>query len=82
MLNALVMMHYNLLLLIKIETGAEDDEMDDSDSLSNEILDLSKITEMRLVPSDPNQGMFCRSFFFEGQVCNPSICAYIFLSCG
>ncbi|KAL3837910.1 hypothetical protein ACJIZ3_022501 [Penstemon smallii] len=39
----------------QIETGADDDEMEDSDSESNEILNLSKINEMRLVPSDPNQ---------------------------
>ncbi|XP_073125653.1 chloride conductance regulatory protein ICln isoform X2 [Henckelia pumila] len=47
----------------QIETGAEDDEMDNSDSESNDDLDLSKITEMRLVPSDPNQdtlfAIFC-----------------------
>ncbi|XP_073293003.1 chloride conductance regulatory protein ICln-like isoform X3 [Primulina huaijiensis] len=39
----------------QIENGVEDDEMDDSDSDSNDNLDLSKIAEMRLVPSDPNQ---------------------------
>ncbi|KAL3837909.1 hypothetical protein ACJIZ3_022500 [Penstemon smallii] len=41
----------------QIETGTDDDddESEDSDSESNEILNLSKITEMRLVPSDPNQ---------------------------
>lgn len=50
----------------QIDTGA-DDKSEDSDSESNEIeaLDLSKITEMRLVPSDPNQvdtlfEIFCR----------------------
>ncbi|XP_052185701.1 chloride conductance regulatory protein ICln isoform X1 [Diospyros lotus] len=40
----------------QIETGAEDeDESGGSDSEMNETLDLSKIREMRLVPSDPNQ---------------------------
>lgn len=38
----------------QIDTGAED-ESEGLDSESNEALDLSKITEMRLVPSDPNQ---------------------------
>lgn len=41
--------------LFKIETGAEEDESDDSGSESDDTLNLSKITEMRLVPSDPNQ---------------------------
>ncbi|CAI9100769.1 OLC1v1037936C1 [Oldenlandia corymbosa var. corymbosa] len=39
----------------KIETGVEDDESESSDSENNETLDLSKITEMRLVPADPDQ---------------------------
>ncbi|CAI9108453.1 OLC1v1008043C1 [Oldenlandia corymbosa var. corymbosa] len=39
----------------QIETGVEDDESESSDSENNETLDLSKITEMRLVPSDPDQ---------------------------
>ncbi|XP_050220967.1 chloride conductance regulatory protein ICln isoform X2 [Mercurialis annua] len=40
----------------QIETEeADEDESDDSESESNEILDLSKVTEMRLVPSDPSQ---------------------------
>ncbi|KAL7001651.1 hypothetical protein U1Q18_002803 [Sarracenia purpurea var. burkii] len=36
----------------EVENG---DESESSDSEYNETLDLSKITEMRLVPSDPNQ---------------------------
>ncbi|PSS33162.1 Chloride conductance regulatory protein [Actinidia chinensis var. chinensis] len=40
----------------QIDTDTEDgDESESSDSESNETLNLSKITEMRLVPSDPNQ---------------------------
>ncbi|XAR71799.1 hypothetical protein NMG60_11018218 [Bertholletia excelsa] len=40
----------------QIDTGTEDEEESEgSDSESNETLELSKITEMRLVPSDPNQ---------------------------
>ncbi|GFZ15224.1 nucleotide-sensitive chloride conductance regulator (ICln) family protein [Actinidia rufa] len=40
----------------QIDTDTEDgDESESSDSENNETLDLSKITEMRLVPSDPNQ---------------------------
>ncbi|KAM7491728.1 hypothetical protein LguiA_034649 [Lonicera macranthoides] len=42
-------------LYTQIETGAEDDGSDSSDSESNETLDLSRITEMRLVLSDPSQ---------------------------
>ncbi|KAK4480595.1 hypothetical protein RD792_013673 [Penstemon davidsonii] len=45
----------HMILYFFIETGADDDESENSDSESNEILNLSKITEMRLVPSDPNQ---------------------------
>ncbi|XP_073310775.1 chloride conductance regulatory protein ICln-like [Primulina huaijiensis] len=55
----------------QIETGAEDDEMDDSDSETNEILDLSKITEMRLVPSDPNQVDTLFAVFCECAELNP-----------
>lgn len=40
---------------LKIDTGAEDEESEGSDSECNDTLDLSKINEMRLVPSDPNQ---------------------------
>lgn len=39
---------------LKIDVG-EDEESEGSDSECNENLELSKITEMRLVPSDPNQ---------------------------
>lgn len=38
----------------QIETEADEDESEDSDSESHETQDLSRITEMRLVPSDPN----------------------------
>ncbi|XP_042503793.1 chloride conductance regulatory protein ICln [Macadamia integrifolia] len=40
----------------QIETEAgEDEESEDSDSECDQTRDVSKITEMRLVPSDPNQ---------------------------
>lgn len=41
----------------QIETGDDEnvDESEDSDSECNGTLDLSKIKEMRLVPSDPSQ---------------------------
>ncbi|OAY48166.1 chloride conductance regulatory protein ICln [Manihot esculenta] len=39
----------------QIEIEDDGDESDGSDSESNEVLDLSKVTEMRLVPSDPSQ---------------------------
>lgn len=45
------------MLWVQIDTGDEDDESESSDSESDETLDLSKIDEMRLVPSDPNQCM-------------------------
>ncbi|XVE58691.1 hypothetical protein DITRI_Ditri04bG0189300 [Diplodiscus trichospermus] len=36
----------------QIETEADEDESEDLDSENNEALDLSKVTEMRLIPSD------------------------------
>jgi nucleotide-sensitive chloride channel 1A len=43
-------------LYTQIEIGSEEEDgSDDSGSESNETLDLSKITEMRLVVSDPSQ---------------------------
>ncbi|XP_017972594.1 PREDICTED: chloride conductance regulatory protein ICln [Theobroma cacao] len=36
----------------QIETEADEDESGDSDSEFNEVLGLSKFTEMRLIPSD------------------------------
>lgn len=46
-------MHF--FLIFKIENGAEEDESEDSESETDDTLNLSKITEMRFVPSDPNQ---------------------------
>lgn len=43
---------------MKIETEEDDDESDDSDSECNDTLDLSKIREMRLIPSDPSLCIF------------------------
>lgn len=40
---------------MKIDNGDEGDDTESCDSESSETLDLSKITEMRLVPSDPAQ---------------------------
>ncbi|KAJ0538753.1 putative PH-like domain superfamily protein [Helianthus annuus] len=55
-----------------IDTGDEDaDESESSDSESNETLDLSKITEMRLVPSDPNQLDALFEVFSECAELNP-----------
>ncbi|KAE8022421.1 hypothetical protein FH972_008223 [Carpinus fangiana] len=39
----------------QIEMEADEDESEGSDSESSDALDLSKITEMRLVPSNPSQ---------------------------
>ncbi|KAL6007951.1 hypothetical protein ACLOJK_033456 [Asimina triloba] len=40
---------------ITIETESTEEESEGSDSESNEHLELSKVTEMRLVPADPSQ---------------------------
>lgn len=50
----------------QIETEPEEDDSDGSDSECGETIDLSKITEMRLVPSDPSHldtlfEIFCTS---------------------
>lgn len=42
----------------KIETGDDEDESDDSDVECDETFDISKVKEMRLVPSDPSQCMY------------------------
>ncbi|KAI3817920.1 hypothetical protein L1987_11720 [Smallanthus sonchifolius] len=56
----------------QINTGDEDDdESESSDSESNEALDLSKITEMRLMPSDPNQLDALFEVFSECAELNP-----------
>ncbi|KAL3645229.1 hypothetical protein CASFOL_010409 [Castilleja foliolosa] len=55
----------------QIETGAEEDEMEDSDSETDNTLYLSKITEMRLLPSDPNQLDMLFSIFCECAEMNP-----------
>lgn len=39
----------------QIDNGTEDAEMEDSDEDGDGTLNLSSITEMRLIPSDPNQ---------------------------
>ncbi|KAI7751579.1 hypothetical protein M8C21_004145 [Ambrosia artemisiifolia] len=56
-----------------IDTGdeEEDDESESSDSESDETLDISKITEMRLVPSDPNQLDALFEVFSECAELNP-----------
>ena len=46
----------------KIETGADEDESEDSDSECNEVLDLSKVTEMRLIPSDASHCAYILAF--------------------
>ncbi|KAI7751577.1 hypothetical protein M8C21_004143 [Ambrosia artemisiifolia] len=57
----------------QIDTGdeEEDDESESSDSESDETLDISKITEMRLVPSDPNQLDALFEVFSECAELNP-----------
>ncbi|KAG9445426.1 hypothetical protein H6P81_016766 [Aristolochia fimbriata] len=56
----------------QIETqGGEDEELEDSDSEASEHFDLSKITEMRLVPSDPSQLDTLFNVFCECAELNP-----------
>uniref|UniRef100_A0A2P2J837 Chloride conductance regulatory protein ICln n=1 Tax=Rhizophora mucronata TaxID=61149 RepID=A0A2P2J837_RHIMU len=55
----------------QIETEADGDESGDSDSECCKILDLSKVTEMRLVPSDPNQLDTLFQIFCECAELNP-----------
>ncbi|PWA55687.1 ICln [Artemisia annua] len=56
----------------QIDTGDEDDESESSDSESSETpMDLSKITEMRLVPSDPTQLDTIFEVFCECAELNP-----------
>lgn len=46
-----------MVLFLKIDVEEDEDE-DESDTESTGVLDLSKIREMRLVPSDPSQCEF------------------------
>lgn len=46
-------------MFLKIDNGLEDDESEGSTDEGDESLDLSRITELRLVPSDLDQ---CTSF--------------------
>lgn len=56
----------DVALFMKIDNGVEDDESEGSSDEGDESSDLSRITELRLVPSDPNQGALlhsCSLFF-------------------
>nr|XP_043617101.1 chloride conductance regulatory protein ICln [Erigeron canadensis] len=55
----------------QIDNGEEEDESEGSDSESSETLDLSKITEMRLVPSDATQLDTLFAVFCECAELNP-----------
>ncbi|CAM8996620.1 unnamed protein product [Rhodiola kirilowii] len=55
----------------QIETGANEDDSEGSDLDSDEPHDLSSITEMRLVPSDPNQLDNLFEIFCECAELNP-----------
>ncbi|CAM8989983.1 unnamed protein product [Rhodiola kirilowii] len=55
----------------QIETGADEDDSEGSDLDSDEPHDLSSITEMRLVPSDPNQLDNLFEIFCECAELNP-----------
>nr|GMC94391.1 chloride conductance regulatory protein ICln [Ipomoea batatas] len=49
----------------------DDDDSEGSDTEGNETLDLSRITEMRVVPSDPNQVDALFQMFCECAELNP-----------
>ncbi|XP_011029973.1 PREDICTED: chloride conductance regulatory protein ICln-like [Populus euphratica] len=55
----------------QIETGEDEDESEGSDSECSDALDLSKVTEMRLVPSDPSQLDTLFQVFCECAELNP-----------
>lgn len=55
----------------QIETGSDNDESEGSDSESDDVLELSKIKEMRLLPSDPNQLDTLFNIFCECAELNP-----------
>ncbi|XP_071732191.1 chloride conductance regulatory protein ICln [Rutidosis leptorrhynchoides] len=55
----------------QIDNGDDADESENSDSESSETLDLSKVTEMRLVPSDPTQLDTLFEVFCECAELNP-----------
>lgn len=50
---------------MKIDNGVEDDESEGSSDEGAESSDLSRITELRLVPTDPNQGTSFLSIIFH-----------------
>ncbi|XP_010550572.1 PREDICTED: chloride conductance regulatory protein ICln isoform X2 [Tarenaya hassleriana] len=55
----------------QIEVGEDEDESEESDSESGEVVDLSKIREMRLVPSDASQLDTLFEVFCECAELNP-----------
>ena len=70
---------------LKIETEENDADSEGSDSECDGTLDLSKITEMRLVPSDPSQCMFqlCpHRFMFNTFLICCLRSSVVFASCG
>ncbi|XP_057740755.1 chloride conductance regulatory protein ICln-like isoform X1 [Arachis stenosperma] len=58
-------------LYTQIDTNAEEDGSESSDSESSDIQDLSRITEMRLIPSDPSQLDTLFQVFCECAELNP-----------
>lgn len=55
----------------QIDTNPDGDESDNSDSECNETLDLSRIREMRIIPSDPSQLDSLFEIFCECAELNP-----------
>ncbi|XP_038686483.1 chloride conductance regulatory protein ICln isoform X2 [Tripterygium wilfordii] len=55
----------------QIETEADEDESEGSDAEGDQIFDLTKITEMRLIPTDPSQLDTLFQIFCECAELNP-----------
>ncbi|XP_065871051.1 chloride conductance regulatory protein ICln [Euphorbia lathyris] len=55
----------------QIDTETDEPDSEDSDSESNEIVDLSHVTEMRVIPSDPSQLDTLFQIFCECAELNP-----------
>ncbi|XWS37705.1 hypothetical protein CRYUN_Cryun19dG0067800 [Craigia yunnanensis] len=63
--------YHSPCIYTQIETEADEDESEDSDSDCNEVLDLSKVKEMRLIPSDASHLDTLFQIFCECAELNP-----------
>ncbi|XP_022765755.1 chloride conductance regulatory protein ICln-like isoform X2 [Durio zibethinus] len=63
--------YHSPCIYTQIETEADEDESEDLDSECNEVLDLTKVTEMRLIPSDVSHLDTLFQIFCECAELNP-----------